>query len=670
MPAKSYASRATEDFGIPDIDEVEPELNEKFDTIAVVDNIPVIGLAKIERLCGVIRKIFGAWGTIKELHVPTNAEDMTKGFCFIEYETKQMCAKAVELGDGKKLDNSHKFRVVAFADYQKFIDTPEEYTAPPEPEVNCRSNLNSWLLDPTSRDQYVVRSFSDVHETEIFWNEPYKASDKEGRVLNYGGDREKDRNRSWTESVVAWSPQGTYLATFHRQGIVLWGGDGFEKLGRFGHANVRDVDFSPCEKYMATSAGNDIQIWDVRSAKMLRSFPKVEGSWWPDFKWSPDDKYFGRVGVDCISIYETPSMGLADKKSIKIPGVKTIAWSPTENILAYWVPEKDNIPSSVVLMELPSRKMIRERHFYNVVDINLTWQANGDYLCVRIARRKTKKTIIHNFEIFRMRQKNIPVEVLEMTDNIIKFSFEPKGNRFCVIHGNPAKPSVSWHRLKRNTLELIKTMENRVANDVFWSPSGEHCVLAGLGEKSGALEFFNCTNMQSVCETEHHMCTDVTWDPSGRYLITSTTQFIEPGQNWRAAMENGYKVWSAHGQLLSSVNYEMCFQVLWRPRPKSLLSNEQLKSIKENLKDKYWKKFEAEDDEIRLSQQSAEQKEKLRLRNEWKTYRAEREAEYASEESYRVTLRYGLLSDDEEDYVESEIITEEEISCETIVLDA
>lgn len=229
----------------------------------------------------------------------------------------------------------------------------------------------------------------------------------------YGGDREKDRNRSWTESIVGWSPNGSYLATYHRQGIVLWGGENFDKLGRFSHANVKDLDFSPCEKYMVTSAGSDSQVWDVRSSKMLRGFPRTDNAErvWPEFKWSHDDKYFGRVTPDAISIYETPSMGLVDKKSIKIPGVRLMEWSPSHNIIAYWVPEKDNIPSSVVLMEIPSRKMIRERHFYNVCDIKLSWQSQGDYLCVKISRRKTKKTIVHSFEIFRMRQKNIPVEV-------------------------------------------------------------------------------------------------------------------------------------------------------------------------------------------------------------------------------------------------------------------
>lgn len=249
-----------------------------------------------------------------------------------------------------------------------------------------------------------------------------------------------------------------------------------------------------------------------------------------------------------------------------------------------------------------------------------------------------------------------------MQDRIIRFAFEPRGHRFCVIHGNPAAPNVSFHRLKSKTLELIKTFEKRPANQIFWSPSGEHCVIAGLGDKSGALEFYNMTNVSMVCETEHHMCTDVGWDPSGRFLITSITQFIEPNQNWRAAMENGYKTWTAHGQLLQTINLEMCYQVLWRPRPKTLLSKDQLAAISSGLKEKYWKRFESEDEEIRLSQQSAEQKERQNIKMAWKAYRAEREKEFESEAADRINLRGGLLSDDEDDLVEEEVILQEEIS--------
>lgn len=43
------------------------------------------------------------------------------------------------------------------------------------------------------------------------------------------------------------------------------------------------------------------------------------------------------------------------------------------------------------------------------------WQNQGDFLCVKVDRHtKTKKSIFCNLEIFRVREKNYPVEVVEL----------------------------------------------------------------------------------------------------------------------------------------------------------------------------------------------------------------------------------------------------------------
>ena len=45
----------------------------------------------------------------------------------------------------------------------------------------------------------------------------------------------------------------------------------------------------------------------------------------------------------------------------------------------------------------------------------LYWQNQGDFLCVRVDRHtKTKKSIFCNLEIFRVREKDFPVEVVEL----------------------------------------------------------------------------------------------------------------------------------------------------------------------------------------------------------------------------------------------------------------
>lgn len=56
--------------------------------------------------------------------------------------------------------------------------------------------------------------------------------------------------QDWTEMRVAWSPSGTYLATFHSRGIAVWAGSRFAQLARFPHQRLETLDFSPRERFL------------------------------------------------------------------------------------------------------------------------------------------------------------------------------------------------------------------------------------------------------------------------------------------------------------------------------------------------------------------------------------------------------------------------------------
>lgn len=646
------------------------KLNDNMSMCIAIGDVPIVDEKKRDRLSKALTNVFSAYGEIVDFWLPVDDKGATTGEAFIEFKTAAAAQATVAPGANPKLDAKTKLRVNLWSDFDKYAALKEVYEPPTKSDYQSNANLSNWLLD--GRDQFVVRH--GRHETQIFWNDPYRMANQEGRQLQYDGAREKARDKNWTELYVAWSPHGQYLATFHKPGLALWGGDTFEKLGRFSHPDVTHINFSPNEKYLVTSNGREknpdvpcIQVWDIRSCKLLRGFERgTTHGGWPAFKWSHDDCYIARAQDDSISVYEVPDMGLLDKKSFKVPAVQDIQWSPSDNILAYWVPEKDNIPAKVCLIEIPSRKQLREKHLYNVADIKMHWQARGDYLCVKLARKKTKKTIVHNFEIFRLRQKDIPVEVLEIEDNIVAFAWEPVGSRFAIIHGHPARPSVSLYNLSETKLQLLKKLENRPASSLYWSPTGDYLVIAGLGDKNGALEFLNTNNLDNTVETDHLSCTDVEWDPSGRFVITSVTQSIESGNHWKSVVDNGYKLWSATGTNLASVSVDNCYQVLWRPRPKPLFTPEQIATIKAELKEKYWKKFELEDEEITKSQLSGAAKERAQWKDEWKAYRAQCDATYAEDAPDRAELRGGYVSGDEDNFVEFERVLEEEVSCETI----
>lgn len=665
-------------------DEAPVEVDQTTSNVVVVDNIPVAEMSRYEKLVGVIRKTFAAYGNLIDLYVPVSAEGpdgKTLGYAFIEYSHPDEASRAIAEGNGKKLDAKHTFAVNSYEDFQRLQSLNDEWTPPKKSEFEKSVNLDSWLYDEFGRDQFVVRAGVD---TQIYWNDPYRRANEYGREYKYGGEAQKSADKHWTDSYVAWSTQGRYLVTFHRQGIALWGGENFDKLGRIAHERVANIEFSPCERFILTMSDGEkrsntdpdpLIVWDVRTQKKLRSFETVlitppgapaETQKVPSFfKWSADGSMLARLSPDMISVYGVPDMGLLDKKSLKIPGVADFCWSPQGNLLSYWIPSTENTPATVAIIELPSRKVIREKHLYNVVDVRMHWQDCGDYLAIKVKRRKTKKTITNNFEIFRMREKDIPIEVIEVDDNIVAFSWEPQGSRFAIIHGEGMKTSVtSWSVRGMKIKQAAHFDIQKAVNGLFWSPAGNTLVVAGFGTGfSGSLEWFDIDANESLSANEHFNCNDIEWDPSGRFLLTAVTKPIELDGNYRLMMmDNGYRMWNMQGQLLTAVPLEDAYQVLWRPRPKHLLTKEQLAEVSRTLKEKYWRKFEAEDDEIRRSQLQGRDKERAELRTQWKQYRARKDQEVAESKEARRLLRG--FDDNDSDLVSIEQAVEEEISRE------
>lgn len=127
-------------------------------------------------------------------------------------------------------------------------------------------------------------------------------------------------------------------------------------------------------------------IITLRTGLEKRSFNLEDPSAWPIFRWSHDDKYFAKISSDLLSVYETPSFGLLDKKSIKIMGIRDFSWSPTDNVISYWVAESKDVPARVILLEIPNKLEIGSKNIFNVADCKMHWQKSGDYLCVKVDR--------------------------------------------------------------------------------------------------------------------------------------------------------------------------------------------------------------------------------------------------------------------------------------------
>jgi translation initiation factor 3 subunit B len=81
-------------------------------------------------------------------------------------------------------------------------------------------------------------------------------------------------------------------------------------------------------------------------------------------------------------------------------------------------------------------------------------------------------------------------------------------------------------------------------------------------------------------------------------------------------MENGYRMWTFSGTLLAEQPTEKFKQLHWRPRPPTLLSKEEQRTVRRNLRE-YSREFEEIDREMEESADQAVIESRRRLYAEW-----------------------------------------------------
>ncbi|KIM91777.1 hypothetical protein PILCRDRAFT_83848 [Piloderma croceum F 1598] len=241
--------------------------------------------------------------------------------------------------------------------------------------------------------------------------------------------------------------------------------------------------------------GNQIAIWEIASGNLLRTFPAIHADGddsnvkaqmrWPVMKWSPDDNYVARVTPgQQISVYELPDMGLEGKKSIKIEGVMDFEWhlleeakkeqrkmsgveeaqqkgnESREHILAYWTPDIANRPARVTSLAV----LLFAKKNYSV--------------SLRTRATSYNKTVFCNLEIFHVRRKQSPVEIIELKDAVLDFSWEPQGERFAIVSSGDLNLG------NNGSGSLLKFTLAFTSYAPRWAPRGRFVVLVTVGYPS------------------------------------------------------------------------------------------------------------------------------------------------------------------------------------------
>jgi len=599
------------------------EMNRTFPNTILITNLPKVGKEKLAKLTTVAGKLIDKSGP-NEKTMPFNEETgQTEGLMIVTFENTADATKACETLDGMSLDRAHTFKVVKLDQFNEVMSRTEEFVPKRTLEHFDRSDFRDWLADKKCREQILLR-YQD--ETEIYWHDMMTGVPQ----LCYGGEREKRQKKLWCDWKVQWSPRGSYLATFHKPGIALWAGPEFHKKVRFAHDSVKNIMFSPDEEFILTWNGahsserddGAVRIFRVLTGELMRACktPTVTplGGEFPHFLWSHDGQYFAECNETTIFVRDTENFDLirderGKRGSLKYDGLHTFQWSPKANLISAWIPEKGNNPARLVLVEIPSRKELTSRS-RTQCEAQMHWQSEGEYLCLQVTKlSRTKKKEGTNLEIFRIRERDIPVEIVQVKDTVRGFFWETKGCRFAALTTDESghHPKLVFYSLAGGNCEQVCVFDlpSNSFNQFYWAPEGQYFVAAAVS--GGDLLFGGLTpenKLEILHKDEHFMITQVEWDPSSRYVITAVTQPMRDEMGgFKYQMEAGYAIWTFQGRVIHRLQKEKLWQISWRPHPKSLLTPDREKYIRKNIK-QFSKRYDALDEQAKESARASYQK--------------------------------------------------------------
>lgn len=560
------------------------------------------------------------------------------------------------------------------------------------PEFKQTDYLKSWLQDSYGRDQYILH-FGDTvavkwHKNSsppetvmermnftagfTLWSPQgsYLLTIHPQGIQSWGGKNFDKIQKFFHPEVrlIAFSPDEKYLVSLSPEPI---------KLPPEDHPARASFPFGKQDE------GNKLIIWELATgivAKTLKLPPSIEQSKkvdWPLIKWSYDGKYFAREVPKGLAIYESATMSLLDAKEVELNGLQDFEFAPAgiklagsksdelSHVVSFWTPETSNQTARVALLEVPLKKVLRTVNLFQVSECRFHWQDEGKYLCVKVDRHtKSKKTTFSNLEFFNLLEKEIPVEKIELKETVINFAWESKGERFVTISRldqgpvnlaipknninfyapeferkkgeKPAAAAVDLNKFKN-----FKTIADKHSVNINWSPKGRFVALSNVASAS-KIDFFDLdydgntvlasdeqaksqnvkANLKQIGDVEYFGLTNVEWDPSGRYLAGWSS-------SWRHKIDNGYKLFSFAGNLVSAQGIDNFKQLLWRPRPASLLSGSDRKKVRKNLRE-YSVQFD-EQDAMEASEATRELiLTRRRLLEEWRTYVKETETKKKS----------------------------------------
>ena len=377
------------------------------------------------------------------------------------------------------------------------------------------------------------------------------------------------------------SSDGSVIGVVEAEGVRVLRADGSGAvLLNLPRPQVQELWLSPkgtflltWEKMAADSNEGNLKIWRVATGELQCSWQqKVLGdkSMWPAVNWSCDEEFCFKVVTNEVHFFDGGKPTQSPTMKLRVEGVAQCTVEPTgaPHHISTFVPEKKGAPAVLRVWahgDYGEGRFLATRSFFKADTVKTLWCPVGGALLVHTQTEHdaTGKSYMGETGLYYMPLdgKKILNVQLKKEGPIHDVQWSPLGDEFMVIFGQSPPEACIFNR----KCEIVHSFGEGPRNTISYSPHGRFLCLAGFGNMSGELAFYDRKTTKCLGTVDAHMTVNYGWSPDSRMFLTA---ICFP----RLRVDNGFRVWSLAGGLLHKEALDELTIAEWRPQPASMFS--------------------------------------------------------------------------------------------------
>lgn len=428
----------------------------------------------------------------------------------------------------------------------------------------------------------------------------------------------------WCDRQVAWSPQGTYLATYHLQGIKLWGSTLFEPQGRMIHTNVNNMEFSPCENYLVSYSSDaavkddNIIVWNVRTNTVLRTFAwknpldakyQVECKIVDEVKGKKVERTFrGRVASynqrnGTFSVFEggssTPTENIPADCVVALQNPNLMKWSPDGKFLARLGCD------AISIYSLPDMTLLDKKSLAAKDLLDFAWspkpRKDGGNMIAYWSPAYGNFPALISIVGVPDRKEICSRKLFDILDG--RMVWQNEGDYLCVymtkLHAKKRSYISMFFRFREASVpvEMLELPEPVV--NMTWEPSGDRfaVVYGGDAGRSPSIGFYTMMPTASTAATTSFAaaagsknkgaskelallytktgspCTDVIWSPAGGVVALAHMISLDSTAAISGASTSSFELFDVESLVVMATRrHDRANRLLWDPSGRMLAS--------------------------------------------------------------------------------------------------